>query len=73
VEFASFGNSFLASMGKKKRFNGEKNFCPPADFAAVEFRILLCEMRRQKFLFDCFLDICFHYIESIIYHYYTIK
>jgi len=37
------------SGGQKGRGLGGRNFCPPSLSAAAEFRISLCEMRRQEF------------------------
>jgi hypothetical protein len=36
------------ASGQKGRGLGGRNFCPPSLSAAAEFRISLCEMRRQE-------------------------
>src|SRR3989338_5441041 len=45
---ARFARQTERSGGQKGRGLGGRNFCPPSLSAAAEFRISLCEMRRQE-------------------------
>ena len=49
------GEKILASReGVAEEGLGGRNFCPPSLSAAAEFRISLCEMRRQEFCLTSF-------------------
>ena len=75
------GNEVIGSPSTRAR----QPTCPAEALAKEDFRRKLdflslpsyCGAGQKRafphFLFDCFYNICYHYIERIIYHLHTIK